>query len=384
MPRTKLTAQSVKTLPAIGGRRTEYFDQELPGFSIRVAPSGGRSFSVLYRRGRRLRRYTLGRYPVLGLAGARALARRALAEAAMGGDPGARKIEERRASTFSELCHEYLERYAKIRKRSFREDDRRIRKSLLPALGHRPVGEIRRAEIRAVLESIVNRGAGIEANRTHALVRRIFNWGISVDLAEGNPCRLLPRPARERMRFRVLSASEIRLFSKALKEEKPRTSAALRLMLLTAQRGGEVLALRWADVDFGESLWTIPEERSKNGLPHRVPLSNPAVAILEDLRSRFSDSERVFPFSGIQKAIQRVRRLAGIDFRGHDLRRTASSWMASMGTPRVVLGRILNHVETGVTATYDRHSYDREKREALEAWGKRLVEILEEGPDPKE
>jgi integrase len=78
---------------------------------------------------------------------------------------------------------------------------------------------------------------------------------------------------------------------------------------------------------------------------------------------------------GVQKAIQRVRRRAGIDFRGHDLRRTAASNMASMGFPRFVIARILNHVETGVTAVYDRHSYDREKREALEAWGLRLEEI---------
>jgi hypothetical protein len=218
MPKTKLTARSLEALSALDGRRTEYFDQELPGFSVRVAPSGGKSFSVLYRRGRRLRRYTLGKYPVLGLSQARRLARKALAEAAMGGDPGARKIEERRAETFSELCREYLDRYARLRKKSVREDDRRIRKSLLPALGHRPAGEIRRAEVRSVLESIANRGAGIEANRTLALVRKIFNWGISVDLVERNPCTLIPRPAPEKMRSHVLSASDLRAFWTALED----------------------------------------------------------------------------------------------------------------------------------------------------------------------
>lgn len=384
MPKTKLTAQSLLALSALEGQRTEYFDKELPGFSVRVTPSGGKTFSVLYRRGRRLRRYTLGRYPVLGLSQARTLARKALAEAAMGGDPGARKIEERRAETFSELCREYLERYAKTRKRSWREDERRIQKSLLPALGHRPVGEIRRVEVRSVLESIANRGAGIEANRTLALVRRIFNWGISVDLVERNPCALIPRPARERMRSHVMSASDIRAFWTTLEGERPLTAAALRLMLLTAQRGGEALGMRWADVDFSEGCWTIPEERSKNGLSHRVPLSSPSLALLENQRLLSGESPWVFPsasglgpLAGIQKAIQRVRRRAGIDLRGHDLRRTTASNMASMGIPRLVIARILNHVETGVTAVYDRHSYDREKREALEAWGRRLTEIVE-------
>jgi integrase len=378
MPKTKLTAQSLLALSALEGQRTEC-RKDLPGFSVRVRRA--ETFSVLYRRGRR-RRYS-GRYPVLGLSQARTLARKALAEAVMGGDPDARKIEERRAETFSDLCREYLERYAKTRKRSWREDERRIQKSLLPNLGHRPVGEIRRVEVRSVLESIANRGAGIEANRTLALVRRIFNWGISVDLVERNPCALIPRPARERMRSHVLSAPDIRALFSALEKERPWTSAALRLMLLTAQRGGEVLGMRWADVDFSEGCWTIPEERSKNGLSHRVPLSPPAVALLESQRLLCGESPWVFPcasgrgpLAGIQKAIQRVRRRAGIDLRGHDLRRTAASNMASMGIPRLVIARILNHVETGVTAVYDRHSYDREKREALEVWGRRLAEIV--------
>jgi integrase len=154
-------------------------------------------------------------------------------------------------------------------------------------------------------------------------------------------------------------------------------------MLLTAQRGGEVLGMRWAEVDFSDGCWTIPEERSKNGLSHRVPLSKPALALLEKERLLRGESSWVFPsasglspLAGIQKAIQRVRRRAGIDLRGHDLRRTAASNMASMGIPRLVIARVLNHVETGVTAVYDRHSYDREKREALEAWGRRLEEIV--------
>jgi integrase len=144
--------------------------------------------------------------------------------------------------------------------------------------------------------------------------------------------------------------------------------------------------MRWTDVDFSEGYFTIPEERSKNGLSHRVPLSPQALALLERQRLLRSDSPWVFPnarglgpLAGIQKAIQRVRRRAGIDLRGHDLRRTAASNLASMGIPRLVIARILNHVETGVTAVYDRHSYDREKREALDVWERRLAEIVGAG-----
>jgi integrase len=286
--------------------------------------------------------------------------------------------------TFSKLCHEYLERYARRRKRSWREDERRIRKSLLPALGDRPVREIQRADVRLLLEAIVDRGAEIEANRTLALVRKVFNWGISMDLAERNPCALLPRPAPERRRSNVLKAGEIRALFRVLEEETKEASHALRLMLLTAQRGGEVVAMRWVDVDVQERCWTIPAESAKNGLSHRVPLSDSALGILEERLPRTRNTPWVFPsprrlgrWSGLQKAIQRVRRRAGIELRGHDLRRTAASAMASMGVPRLVIARILNHAESGVTAVYDRYSYDREKREALEAWARRLEEILQ-------
>jgi integrase len=286
---------------------------------------------------------------------------------------------------FSELSRQYLERYAKRRKRSWREDQRRIRKSLLPALGDRPVGEIQRADVRRLLEAIADRGADIEANRTLALVRKIFNWGISMDLAETNPCALLPRPAPERRRSHVLRPAEIRALWRTLEEETPEASHALRLMLLTAQRGGEVVAMCWPDVEVDERCWTIPAESAKNGLSHRVPLSEPALAILRERLSAAGSSPWVFPsptrpdrWSGIQKAIQRVRRRAGIELRGHDLRRTAASAMASMGVPRLIIARILNHAESGVTAVYDRYGYDREKREALEAWGQRLEEIVRE------
>ncbi len=117
----KLTAHAVQTLRPVGGQRTEYFDEFLPGFSVRLAPSGRKSFCVLYRRGRRLRRFNLGRYPPLSLTQARAMAKAALAEAAMGGDPAARKSEERQAGTFAELAAEYLERHAKLSKRSWKE-----------------------------------------------------------------------------------------------------------------------------------------------------------------------------------------------------------------------------------------------------------------------
>jgi integrase len=155
-----------------------------------------------------------------------------------------------------------------------------------------------------------------------------------------------------------------------------------RLRLLTAQRGGELHGATWQEIDLVGGWWTIPAERSKNGLAHRVPLSPQAVRILKALKAK--ESAWVFPSSNklkqhinhAQKAIERVVERSKVEFRGHDLRRTAASLMVGAGVARLVVSKILNHVETGVTAVYDRHSYDLEKRAALDFWGRRLEAII--------
>jgi integrase len=179
-----------------------------------------------------------------------------------------------------------------------------------------------------------------------------------------------------------------------------------KLRLITAQRGGEFSTMEWADIDFDSAMWTIPAHKAKNGLAHRVPLTPFALNVLAPLIARRLDPEWasrwVFPnwgpykarkdrqrpvdehVSNIQKATQRIRSRegCGVAFTGHDLRRTAASHMASMGVPRLVISKILNHAESGVTHIYDRHSYDIEKRGALEQWSVRLEEILKGAERP--
>ena len=295
-----------------------------------------------------------------------------------------------RRSTFGEVAREYLERHAKPRKRSWREDQRILERDVLPRWGGRRARSITARDVRRLLDDIVARGAPIQANRTLALVRRMFNWAAAPDralvLPHHNPCRGLEPPAPERQRERVLGAAELRAIWRALDGEPAPNAALFRLYLLTAQRGGELRTMAWADVDLDAAWWIIPGERSKNGRSHRVPLSPPAVAILRELwRARTRDVRWVFPTprgsaSGyrerIYKVVDRLRRATGIaDFTPHDLRRTAASHMTSMGIPRDTVAKLLNHRERGVTAVYDRYGYDREKREAVGLWAARLEEI---------
>jgi integrase len=385
MPVVTFTARFVESLAPPSSGQCDYWDRALPGFGLRLSFGGRKAWVVRYRTSSRLRRLTLGPYPTIGLADARDRARTALLQAASGQDPAAVKRATRNAETFGDLAVEYLARHAKVKKRTWREDERTLKVELLPSWKHTPLKELKRRDIRELIQRIAERPAPIMANRTLAIVRKMLNFAIESDWLEANPAALIPKPGVERARDRVLTSDELRAFWAATDQESTVIRAWLRLRLLTAQRGGEVIQMRWSDVDLEDKWWTIPAGLAKNKLAHRVPLSPPALAILRELRSKAGPNDAwVCSPSGLdtpaihnaKKAVARMRRRLGFDFRGHDLRRTAASLMTSSGTPRLVVGKILNHVETGVTAVYDRHSYDKEKREALDAWAKQLQRIL--------
>jgi integrase len=156
--------------------------------------------------------------------------------------------------------------------------------------------------------------------------------------------------------------------------------------------------MRWQDLSRdtapnGERAWwwTIPADSTKSARSHRVPLNSEAVRVLDRLRALAVSDTWVFPsphqgkgsIANPGKAAERLKAVSKVsNLRLHDFRRTAASHMASLGVTRFVIARVLNHAERDVTAVYDRHSYDAEKRAALEAWGRRLVEIVGAGAAP--
>lgn len=409
MPTINMTVRAVQAIQP-NGRRIEYQDSKLPGFYVRVGTDGGRTFGVRYRFRGRKRRLTIGSADAWTLAEARDRARDAIRLAAKGErDMASEKTEAREAATFSELAAAYLERWAKPRKRSWREDARIIDRYLNPAFGAVKIQDVRRAEIRRLLDGIATH-APIMANRVLACARKIYNWAISQDLAETSPCDRVPAPTQPRRRDRVLSDDEIRALWAALDSSDSIIADVYKLRLLTAQRGGEVIGMRWDEVDLDSGVWTIPAERSKNKLVHRVPLSDAAIQILQRRKAEGIDTEarrakrqgrdtdaiefvfpgrrRGRPIAETKRAKQAIADAAALDspWVGHDLRRTAATRMAEAGTPRTVIGRVLNHSEQSVTAIYDRYGYDREKREALESWARRLAVIVSglkavEGPN---
>jgi len=389
----KLTALYLDAIQPPEKGQKDHWDDEVTGLGLRVSFGGKKAWTLMYRHNGLLRRMSIGAYPTIGLSEARRLARHLLLEAATGHDPARRKQDERHADSFEDFTKVYVEKHAKPLKRTWREDQRMITAELLPRWRNLKPADISRRDVIRLLDAIVDRGSPVQANRVRALISKIYNFGIRRGLVEANPAYMVENPGVERPRDRVLSEDEIRVLWKAAEDEGRLIFDTLRLGLLTAQRRGEIIGMTWDEVDLKRGWWTIAGERSKNRLSHRVPLGPQAIKILRDRRNLDDDSRYVFPtrFHGagdaptteIQKVIYRLRKDSKIEFVYHDLRRTAASYMTAIGISRLVVSKILNHVERGITAVYDRHSYDSDKREALDRWDQRLREVISEKSTPE-
>ncbi|RUQ81528.1 tyrosine-type recombinase/integrase [Legionella septentrionalis] len=306
------------------------------------------------------------------------------------------KQANKEASTINGLITEYIEIWAKPRKRSWKEDERFLNKNVKPCWGKLKAKDITKRDVILLLDKIKDRGAPIAANRGLACIRRMFNFAVERDIIAASPCTSVKPVAKENQRDRVLSAEEIRILWHALdtlqrEDESPhdirmsaQTKLVLKLQLVLGQRKGEIISAEWSEVDLSSGWWTIPAKKAKNGQAHRVPLSSLAKKLLEEIKQLSDDSHFLFPArlkdtyitgTSIDHAVRRST-FSGIKaWTPHDLRRTVASHITSMGIPRLVVSKILNHVETTVTAVYDRHGYDNEKLNALETWAQKLSDI---------
>lgn len=383
MSKRKLTHKALSALKV--DRRTDFWDEGTKGFGVRVTADGTKTFTYLYYYRGKKKRFSLGRFPEIGLAEARRLYEAAKGELAQGYDPAAERDRTRKAGTFAELAEGYLERYSKKRKRSWKTDERMLRKDLLPAWGQAKASEITRTDVREMLDAIVDRGSPIQANRTRGLIGSIYNWGIERELVEYNPCFRVKPPAKENRRERVLSWDEIRELWEALDSEEPAIAAVLRLMLLTAQRKIEVVSMKWRYIQDGR--WTIPAEVVKGNRTHVVPLSRQAQYLISRCRGMGTEWVMPSPYrEGEEVAlrdkapdhrVRRMRETRGWErFTPHDLRRTAATGLAELGARRTVVSRVLNHSDRSVTAIYERYSYLPEMEAALQAWGDELERQL--------
>ena len=387
----KLTARFVQTAKAAPGKTyTDHKDDATSGLYLRVLAGGTRSWLYIYKMGGKQRRATLGNYPAMSLADARSTAMEWRLRIKDGIDPQAlrdqQKAERLSMPTVAAFADMYIERYAKPNKRSWKQDRGHLDRDVLPAIGKLPMDQVHRRDVLAMVDTIRDRGAPVLANRALAVTRKMFNFAVERGVLETSPVTGI-KATRETSRERILSDDELRQLWRATGTDSrmnPMTRLALRLLLLTATRAGEVCGMERGELDFGNALWTLPAARSKNKLTHTIPLSPEALSATQEALALAWSDRWVFPAARGDGHLtgfalnQAMERLFPVDNHPtpHDLRRTAATRMSEENN-RVIVDKVLNHKDRSVGGIYDRYSYDREKRAALEAWAARLIRIVE-------
>jgi integrase len=415
--RINFTKAAIQALTRPARKRATYHDTKVPGLQLRVTPSDVKTFSV-YRRvkGGGPERITIGTFPNTTIEKARRRAGQVNSAIDGGANPAEAKRAHKSEMIFAELFGEYLERHAKLRKRTWREDESKYAQYLAKPLGAKKLSAIDRNDVATVHSAVTKEAKPVTANRVLALLSSIFGWAASAGLWDANPAKGIRRNA-ERSRDRFLQTDELPRFYAALAEEPNDTVRDYFLMsLLTGARRANVLAMKWVEIDFKRAEWRIP--RTKNNDPQTIPLMPEALAILVQRQSG-SESVYVFPGPGksghlvepkggwrrifdrdeltqlttlvhaagsrfaiaegenLTESLKRARREAKRlridattrarikDVRIHDLRRTLGSWQARTGASLSIIGKSLSHKSVQTTAIYSRLDIDP-VRESME------------------
>lgn len=359
------TKAAIEALPMPEKGWKYYYDTKVSGLAIGIGPSGVKTF-ILYRKvNRKPERIKIGRYPDLTVDKARTQALTLIADIAGGTNPAELKRARRAEMTFGELFDQYYENHSVPHKKTAAEDKQKFEKYLSSNgdginLASRQLSEITKAAV-AQLFTKISKDHKVMANRVLALVSSIFGkaieWGIWNQI---NPCHGI-RKHSEVSRDRFLQPDELpKFFEQVLAYPNATVRDYILVSLLTGARRGNVLAMRWDQVNLDRAEWRIPD--TKNGTPQSIPLVPDVIAILRARDKERGDSPFVFPGSGEaghlvspKKAWRIILDKAGIaDLRLHDLRRTMGSWQAGTGANLSVIGRSLNHKSTQTTAIYAR------------------------------
>lgn len=248
-------ALNIRTVESLkpGRKRREIPDGLISGLYLQIEPTGSRSWTVRYRCAGKSRKYTIGRYPAIDLKAARELASKALRAVAEGRDPQHEKklLRSARADTLGAVAELFMARHSGAHRKRTRETyTGMLNKHVLPRWGSRPAAEITRRDVIGLLDEIVDGGSPISANRTLAVVRKIFSWAVTRDIVATSPCVGVRAPAPERSRDRVLSDTELRNVWLAADRYGGVYGALVKLLILTGQRRNEVAQARWSEFDF--------------------------------------------------------------------------------------------------------------------------------------
>ena len=408
-----LTAKQVEHMKPDPDRRIEVAAGPPKGLYLVTQPSGAKSWALRYRWHGRTRKLTLGSYPEVGLAGARGDAQAAVEDIEQGIDPAitkknAKEAEALHHESVANIVEEFLARKVRPEQKSWRETER-ILKRETKLWSTRSISEVSKPDVLRLLDSIVDRGSSVMACRTRGVLMRFFDWSRHRGYIEQSPMIDVAKPGPDhKNRDRVLKPDELAEVWLAIQGFGYPFGPFLRLLTLTAQRRGEVAAMRWEDVDLKHAMWTLPAEMTKPRRIHDVPLSMAAVDLLNAL-PRFQNGRFIFtttsgekPINGWSKAKAQLdaeileqrkrdqqrgrKKVEGItNWTLHDLRRTAATYMAQAGVPPQVLSALLNHSPgsvQGITSIYNRFRYTDERRMALQNWAEYVLSRTKADQNP--
>lgn len=380
-----LTKKFIDSLRSDGVDRI-YFDDQLSRFGLRVKPSGVKSFVLRYRFKGRSQSYALGKYGVLTADEARRRALATLADIDKGLNPSGQRRADRDSPTVKELTEDYLERHARPNKResSVRNDAAMIEHYILPKIGRIKVSDVNRRDIERI--HIGMKPTPYQANRCLSLLSKMFNLAVSWEWRRDNPALRIPKYQEER-RERWLSDEELsRLFDALNKAKDQKIANAIRLLVLTGARRGEVLSAKWSEFDLAAGYWNKPSAHTKQKRSHRVPLSESAWELLKHIFAhRDREKEWVFPgrlnkdqpLQDIKKCWAEVIKEARLEgARLHDLRHTFASHLVSSGQSLPIVGRLLGHTQSQTTHRYA-HLADQPLRAAANAFGLKTQALKE-------
>jgi integrase len=391
----KLTAKATAGLKLPPGKTDHIeWDDDVPGFGLRLREGGNRSYVFQYKTGDRQRRVALGSVAAIDIGKARETAKDLYARVRLGQDPAGDKAEAkiRASETFEATAARFLEyKRTRMRPRSYAQVERHILK-YAAALHGLQLAKIERRDVATTIAAVTDNSGGVTANRTWATLSALFAWAIMHGLAEKNPAIGVPLN-RERARERVLTPTELRQIWSYL--DHGQFAAVIKLLALTGCRASEIADMRWSELRDG--LLVLPSERTKNHRVHILPLSAPARAIIDtqprrvnaDGRPRdliFGTSEGGFAGWTVckRRLDARIEKAIGKPlphWTPHDLRRTAATNMIELGVQPHVVEAVLNHISghrAGVAGIYNRATYAREMAGALDLWAEHLAAIVED------
>lgn len=421
-----LQAEIRKPLPA-GKSYINHYDLARPGLALRVGAKGAKGKATWYAVGRGLRSsgptwHMLGQYPTMGLAEAWTQAQTALELLKAGKDPKTEKQKQRAAedeaererqdNTFASVAARFNAQYATMTSRktgrlrkTAGDTAQYINRELVSVWGGKPITDITEADVRRVIRAIVARGTDLApgkhrrttgghnaARHTFAAAGLLFKWARREKLITVNPCAdLEPTDLHNKAvsRDRVLSDKELRAVWRGAEQAPYPYGPLIQLLVLTGTRRDEMAGASWGEIE-GDVL-VIPAHRMKGKAAHSVPLPPLAMEILSGL-PRFTAGDYLFsstlgerPISGFSQYRDKFDRLVDDipHWTLHDLRRTCRTGLSSVGVLPMVAELVIGHAQQGISAVYDRHRYDDEKRAALELWEARVRAVVGVDPEPQ-